>query len=414
MSWLDIFKSKQQLEVEKAAISMMRGFNNRVSNWDDSDQYISDGYEYNAVLYGIISKTSRKAASIINKYTKLYNSKGEEVENKELEMFFKNPNSLESSLSFSEKEITYNMITGNSLMYQLKDDRGIPRESIILPVANVDININNGTYDLNDGSGVSIPFEDVSHRKYIALANDQLAEKIIWGMSPLKPGSRTVLTNNETRNAMISLLKNCGAIGMLSGYANDDKDIDEEDLTAIKTQYKSKYQGTQNLGDVVITSAALKWTPMNASANDMELNAQQEADIKELCNLYSVPPEIMGIDSTYNTREEALKDWITSAVLPQANGYIEAWNKHIAIYYGDFYFKIDESQIDELQKDYERLANWMNTVNYALTENEIREALGFDKIENDPLADYTYGRLKREGLDGSIPPMMLNTGEDGN
>ena len=124
---------------------------------------------------------------------------------------------------------------------------------------------------------------------------------------------------------------------------------------------------------------------MGMNAVDMALNEGQMLTVRQLCNIYNFPSELLNDKelNRFNGNKEAKKAAITNTVLPELRLDRDSLNSWYLEPYRvsdrkDYYLDFEINDFPELQEDLEKL--WSRVDNsWELTPNERREMKGFDK-----------------------------------
>ena len=117
---------------------------------------------------------------------------------------------------------------------------------------------------------------------------------------------------------------------------------------------------------------------------------QYNASIKDLCNIYNVPVQLLNNteSSTYNNQKSAKAALYQHCVMPELLKIRDELNRWLAPRFGDkIYLDFDFSVIPELQEDMEKVVTQMSAA-WWLTPNEKRAAMSYAEEENDALNDY--------------------------
>ena len=179
--------------------------------------------------------------------------------------------------------------------------------------------------------------------------------------------------NNQALTTGVKYLQNQTARGILM---SDEGDLNEVQAKQLKDKFRQQYQGSDNAGDVIITPKKLSWVNFGLNASDLSLIEQYNATIKDLCNIYNVPVQLLNnTDSTtYNNMKEAKKALYQNAVIPELNKIRDELNRWLAPKYGEkLYIDFDYSAIPELQEEMEKVVGQM-AQSWWLTPNEKRAA----------------------------------------
>ena len=428
-SFLDRFKNIVSKSAQKTHIDFNKAIYNYLGdtlvwNPENDDTYIDKGYRYNATIYSIINLITKSATNIpfqvyevqksndLKRYKALtsgeFNSNTVlqakmlqkkalvELEDTELHELLDRPNPAQSYNSWIQEIIAFGKLTGNRYIYGIGPDTGAGigkfKELYILPSQKVEINSGGimepvKEYTLSYNGTYRIPAEEICHIKDPNLYYDGTGSHL-YGMSPLKAGLRVMDANNQALTTGVKYLQNQTARGILM---SEEGDLNEVQAKQLKDKFRQQYQGSDNAGDVIITPKKLSWVNFGLNASDLSLIEQYNGTIKDLCNIYNVPVQLLNnTDSTtYNNMKEAKKALYQNAVIPELNKIRDELNRWLAPQYGDkIYIDFDYSSIPELQEEMDKVVGQMSQA-WWITPNEKRAAMsyGMDE-ENDNLNEY--------------------------
>lgn len=395
-----------------------------VWNPENDDTYINKGYRYNPTIYSIVNLISKTAQTIpfqiyevknendLKRYKSLTGSDftasslfkaGQiqksalvELQDTELHQLLENPNPAQSYASWIQEIIAYGKLTGNRYIYGISPDTGNGkskfRELYVLPSQVMEINSGGifepvKSYTLEYNGTVRIDADFICHIKDFNPYYDGTGSHL-YGMSPLKAGLRAMDTNNEAVTTGVKYLQNQTARGVLT---SDEGDLTETQAKELKRKFNQTYQGSNNAGDVIITPKKLSWVNFGLNAADLSLIEQYNASIKDLCNIYNVPVQLLNNtdSSTYNNMKEAKKALYQNAVMPELVKIREELNRWLAPRFGEkLYIDFDFSAIPELQEEMDKVVGQMAQA-WWVTPNEKRAAMSYGVDEdNEKLNDY--------------------------
>ena len=419
-----VFKSSQNTNIDyNKAIYNYLG-DSIVWNPENDDTYINKGYRYNPTIYSIVNLISKTAQTIpfqiyevkndndLKRYKSLTASDftanslfkaGQiqksalvELEDTELHELLDKPNPAQSYASWIQEIIAYGKLTGNRYIYGIAPETGNGKskfkELYVLPSQVMEINSGGifepvKSYTLEYNGTVRIDADFICHIKDFNPYYDGTGSHL-YGMSPLKAGLRAMDTNNEAVTTGVKYLQNQTARGVLT---SDEGDLTETQAKELKRKFKQTYQGSDNAGDVIITPKKLSWINFGLNASDLSLIEQYNASIKDLCNVYNVPVQLLNNtdSSTYNNMKEAKKALYQNAVMPELVKIREELNRWLAPRFGEkLYIDFDFSAIPELQEEMDKVVGQMSQA-WWVTPNEKRAAMSYGVDEdNDKLNDY--------------------------
>lgn len=428
-SLLDRFKSI----ISKNAQQTATEYNRAIFNWlgesivwnpENDDSYITEGYRKNSTIYSLVNLITKAATTIpfqvyektnendykrykamtsgtfdattIHKAAMLQKRSLVELHDTDLHELLERPNPAQSYNSWITEMIAFGKLTGNRYIYGIGPDTGanvgkytelyimpsqimeIVSGGIMKPVSKYKIEYN-GTYEI-DAS-------EICHIKDFNPYYDGTGSHL-YGQSPLRAGLRSLTTNNEAVQTGVKYLQNQTARGLLM---SDEGDINEVQAQQLKDKFRKQFQGSDNAGDVIITPKKLSWVNFGLNAADVSLIEQYNASIKDLCNIYNVPVQLLNnTDSaSYNNMKEAKKALYQNAVIPELLKIKDELNRWLAPKFGDkLCIEFDFSVIPELQEETDKVVDQL-TKAWWLTPNEKRAAMNYGKDEQtEQLDDY--------------------------
>jgi len=419
--------------VSKNAQNTNLNYNKAIYNWlgesivwntENDDSYITEGYRKNATIYSLINLITKAATTIpfqiyevknendykryksltsgtidnstINKAALLQKSSLVELQDTELHQLLNRPNPAQSYNSFISELIAFGKLTGNRYIYGIGPETGSKvgkySELYVMPSQIMEI-VSGGImqpvekYKIEYNGTFEIPASEICHIKDFNPYYDGSGSHL-YGQSPLRAGLRTLTTNNEAVQTGVKYLQNQTARGLLM---SEEGDLNEVQAQQLKDKFRRQFQGSDNAGDVIITPKKLSWVNFGLNASDVSLIEQYNASIKDLCNIYNVPVQLLNnTDSTsYNNMKEAKKALYQNAVIPELLKIKDELNRWLAPKYGNkLCIEFDFTVIPELQEEADKVVDQLAKA-WWLTPNEKRSVMsyGIDE-ENETLNDY--------------------------
>jgi len=442
-------KSQQTNESYNRAIYNYLG-NSILWNPENDDNYINEGYRKNATVYSLINIITKAAATIPFKiYEKVNSSKYKsykamstgiadpsvmykanmlkshalvEVDIPELQKLMDRPNPAQSYASWITELIAFGKLTGNRYVYGLGPETGNNQgkytELYVMPSHIVEISTGGfmkpiDFYTIEYNGTYKIPAEDMLHIKDFNPYYDGTGTHL-YGQSPLKAGFRAMTTNNEATETGVKFLQNQTSRGILM---SEEGDLNEVQAQQLKDKFRRQHQGSDNAGDVIITPKKLSWVNFGLSTSDLSLIQQYNASIKDLCNIYNVPVQLLNNteSSTYNNMKEAKKALYQNCVIPELQKVQDELNRWLSPKYGDnICIEYDFSVIPELQEETDKVVDQMGKA-WWLTPNEKRAAMSYDHDEDTPaMNDYYFpaNLLPIDNQDLDFTPVDIKPEED--
>lgn len=429
-SLLDRFKSI----ISKNAQQTAQQYNNAIYNWlgesivwnpENDDSYITEGYRKNSTIYALVNLITKAATTIpfqvyektnendykryktmtsgtfdaatIHKAAMLQKRSLVELQDTELHELLERPNPAQSYNSFITELIAFGKLTGNRYIYGIGPDTGANigkyTELYVMPSQIMEI-VSGGImkpvskYKIEYNGTFEIPAEEICHIKDFNPYYDGTGSHL-YGQSPLRAGLRSLTTNNEAVQTGVKYLQNQTARGLLM---SDEGDINEVQAQQLKDKFRKQFQGSDNAGDVIITPKKLSWVNFGLNAADVSLIEQYNASIKDLCNIYNVPVQLLNNteSSSYNNMKEAKKALYQNAVIPELLKIKDELNRWLAPKYGEnLCIEFDFSVIPELQEETDKVVEQLSKA-WWITPNEKRAAMNYGKDEETSQLDDYY------------------------
>ncbi|MGM7634173.1 phage portal protein [Bacillus sp. Hm123] len=343
------------------------------------DKLAKEGFEKNVWVYRCVMAIARSAASIP---IVLYQKKGKdlvEIEQHPLLDLLNKPNEHESAIDFREKLIAFLLLSGNAYMEMNGPNRGAPIELwtwrpdrvTIMPGGDY---IKAFRYSVS-GKDVDAPYEKIIHSKFFSPLDD------FYGMGPIQVARQTVDMDNATAEWNTSLTQNHAAP---SGFLKTEKSLTEPQFNRLKAMMRRMFGGKKNAGKAHLLEGGLEWQQLGLSPKDMDFISSRKMTREEICAVFGVPPQIVGIQdsSTYNNYKEARAAFYMETVLPTLDKIISGWNHKLAPLFGEnLILGYDTDQIEALQETSDTKWTRLSGMKDILTVNEIRQALGYEDTD---------------------------------
>ncbi len=422
-------------------------------NPENDRSYIDEGYRKNATVYSLVNIITKAATTIpfqvyekrsdndLKRYKALtsgtldsstmYQAKMlqknalVEVKDTALHQLLDRPNAAQSYNSWLTELIAFGKLTGNRYVYGIGPDNGPNQgkytELYILPSQVVEI-VSNGImqpvkeYRIEYNGNYSMPADQILHIKDFNPYYDGTGSHL-YGQSPLRAGLRSLTTNNEAVTTGVKYLQNQTARGVLM---SEEGDLNEVQAQQLKDKFRQQYQGANNGGDVIITPKKLSWVNFGLNAADVSLIEQYNASIKDICNIFNVPVQLLNNTeaSTYNNMKEAKKALYQNAVIPELVKLRDELNRWLVPMYGDnLYLDFDFTSIPELQEENDKVVQQLSAA-WWVTPNEKRAVMNYGKDKDTPAMDDYYipsNLLPVSNQDIEIPepaPMAVDIEEE--
>lgn len=348
------------------------------------DRMVKEANNKNIWVYACVKKIAQAAASVpLLVYQKDSSGELTEVPNHPLQLLLDKPNESTSRNDFMEAWTAFLMLAGNAYVEMNGPSQKGPPQELWLwrPDRTVVVPGKEGAERLRylvNGTEIDLPYERALHTKFFHPTDDY------YGLTPLQVVRRTVDMDNSTTDWNTTLVQNYGAPGGIL-KAPPDTQIPKPQLQRIRRTIKRMFGGKNNAGKTHLLEGGLEWQQLGLSPKDMDFIDSRRMTREEICAVFGVPPQIVGIQdkSTYNNYAEARQSFYQDTVLPAAlDKIVSTINHGLAPLYGDnVIVGYDKSQIEALQESADARYKRVKEVLPILLVNEARQELGWEPIE---------------------------------
>lgn len=377
----------------------------------EQEQAISKGFNANTAVYSIVKKYAKKSASIPIYLEDV--QAGAPMDGHPLQTLLNRPNKRQaqsvffklvfgSYKLFGEAFIWFNR--GDAIMQVDSNGDLVERDSasyskmpilemfcipanhiVIIPDPEDPFNIIG--YQLHNRPNIKFRPEDMMQWMDINLDWDEFSRPQLRGMSPLKPGYKTLTADNSAVDSMVRMFQNDGAKGAIY-----NKTLGAKMGPVQQAQLQTVIDNKVNNKDIKNAIAALEgdwgWLDFGLTAVDMETIKGREFIYKEFCFLFGVPYALFDTEITYANQTEAKKGWISDEIRPDCNELNGELQRGLFAAFGlidqTSAIKSNFDVLPELQEDKAKLIEWMNKA--PLTGNQRLEALDYE-TSTDPAMD---------------------------
>ena len=317
------------------------------------------------------------------------------------------PNSYQGQDSYYQMIYTYKKLTGNAYIWL---NRGAGNDKVegdarynlpviemyVLPSQWMTIRVDReylmgeiiGYTFMNNGQPNYLAKEDVIHWKDPNPDYGGMNYQHLYGTSPLAPGMKLITQDTAARDASVAMFQNGGTKGVLSQVPPFTA-MSKEQGAALDDAIDSKINTRSMKGAVVKLAGQWQYMDMSMNAVDMDLVDASDKVFQRMANLLGCNPQIFETKTTFNNVEQARKDLMTNAILPDACAFRDEENRVLKQAFGlsdKFMIDIDPSQQAELQDDIGKMTTTVIS-NWTLTPNEKRQELGYDELDDDTMND---------------------------
>ena len=364
-------------------------------SWEmvDSQAYVEEGFNANALIYAAVMAKARAQASAP---LRAYRGDPDNPElldsDAPLARICTQPNPSMSWREFQQLMTIYLNITGNAYAYVDRDgsEDGVPSALWILNPLRVRIVPERGAKigyvyipeGVSPRDGIPILLQDMIHVK-LPNPGDPLDGEG-YGLSPISACARSADVDNIITK-FIQLFFEHGAL--TAGVLKFNQPLDDKVVARIKERWQEMYGGYEQWTNVGVLDQSGEYQRISLTFAEMGFETLDERNAARILMVFGVQPIIvsdrLGLKyGTYSNYEQARKAFWQDTIIPEMELFQAAYSYYLQSDSGDF-VRFDYSSVPALQIDLATTAP-IYAAAYttgAATVNEYRKAIGLDAIE---------------------------------
>lgn len=249
--------------------------------------------------------TSTIARLPINLYKK--GSKGEYITIEDSRMFLlnKEPNHLQTAITFKKRMILDYLFHGNSYVYpewnrnDLVALHHIPaRDVTIEKYADPNLPfVINGRIRISAQGGQSIELTPDELMIILKGSEDGLQSE---GILDLNADLLKLALNQQEYSS--SILQN-GSLPL--AILSSPTKLSDKAMERIKQSWSSAYQGGKNAGKTVVLEEGMQYNPVSLNPNELDLSTSKDATLADIARIFGIPESMINADANkYNSNEQ--------------------------------------------------------------------------------------------------------------
>jgi hypothetical protein len=306
---------------------------------------------------------------------KLYDSKGNLVENHWLLDLIEHPNAVQSWSDVVYSISVQDGLYSNVVCYSPQRSFGIRNLFVPLPANNLTINLS--------GKKLKQMEKENLIDSFVFTYDDGSKEKFEW--SEAVYFTTNIQASYKKRNV---LLENIGAIGILSAQQNDlggAIPMTPEERTKIQRDWYKRQKD-----ELIITEANVNWQPMSYPTKDLMLFEELTEDKLALIDAYGLNYNLFSKTegTTFSNVRDSIRMVYTDTIIPETQQMYDSLINQFGLKEEGYYLEACFDHLPILQDDHKEKAEVMkikaetleklNNLGVNFDEEEIRNLLNID------------------------------------
>jgi HK97 family phage portal protein len=417
-------RKEKETTIDEKILRALKGSLLRTGNvleiQDNADSYIKYGYQGNIDVYSIIRRyITMSTQARLCLYQRQKDGSSIEVFGHPLNDFLIMANPGMTMEQFREAYTVYMLSVGNVFWYKPVLDSGINKgkSTQIYALPSNDVEVLSESHSIItpeiiyklEGSSEPLNSQEVFHSKYFNPFF--FATPTLYGQSPLQAAAMVLAKQNSSESTQAKQFDNQGPAYLMYRDSTDSwNTMSDPQKAALEKEINGLAKKGKQGGGIVLKDkfGVIK---LGISAADLNLLETSKEGRRALCNIYSLPSVLFNDNesATYNNVIEARKAAWTDALIPHNNRFANDMTQFLIWPVEEYksqgyYFHVDYSGVEELQSGLKDKVAWM--LQARLTANEIREELGYSKIDkpemDEPIFSQSDVLLSEFALDPSL------------
>lgn len=210
------------------------------------------------------------------------------------------------------------------------------------------------------------------------------------GISVLSFATTSISNARATEQSALNYFKNgCN----LSGVLKVNSSLTPQQINDIKQSWNTTY--SQGGNGISVLQGNMEYQPVQSTAADAQMLDSRKYNVEDIARFFGINPILLGDNtggSQYGTISALQTEFVMHTLLPYVTMVEQEFTrKLLKPSEVDFHINLDENYL--LKSDKEAEASYYSTLlsNGVLTRNEVRAALGYERVEggDDLVIPYT-------------------------
>lgn len=173
-----------------------------------------------------------------------------------------------------------------------------------------------------DNKWNEIPIEDVVHFRWVLSPANQME-----AMGPIDSGLREIFSDNEAARFTAAIFRNFGVFSRMLSPKDGDAPWSMAEMVRILAEFQASTTG-DNRGRAIGSTVPAEVYESQTDMNKLAMREQRMTPEERICSLIGLHPAITGLAagaqaSTYNNKEEAMRDAYNNNILPCYDDFAE-------------------------------------------------------------------------------------------
>ena len=308
--------------------------------------------------------------------------------------------------NFMKKLISDVLLRGNAYCYLKRNEQGDVFDIIQLEPNDVMVIWDKKKQELY----YQIPFlskvQKIQAFDIIHLQNN--SNDGIHGQSVLSFAARQLQIAHGAENSAKQIFQSGGqpARGVLSTLSPISK--------AQKQQLAQNW--TQSTNGVLVLGGDMKFTPLSANAEEMQLLDSRKFNAIEICSFFGVPPSLLGLGDKTSNVEDLMNLFLTTTIQNYISMIEHEFSRKMFSPQSQGRYKIDVDENSMLRMSSSAKSQFYSTLlqNGCLSINEVRNELGYESIGQEGDKHFiAYTDIEQNTINNSDTQEEENEGTEG-
>lgn len=265
-----------------------------------------------------------------------------------------------------------------------------------------------------DNKWVEVPIEDVVHFRWVCSP-----ENAMLSMGPIDSGLREIFSDNEAARFTAAMFRNFGVFSRMISPADGDAPLSMAELVRILAEFQASTTG-DNRGRAIGSTVPITVQEGTADFNRLSMRENRMTPEERICSLIGLHPAITGLAagaqaSTYNNKEEAMRDAYNNNILPCYNDMAEQLDIQLVSDFTnieDETVEFDISKIEVLKGDTEKMQTSVANLYSSglVTRSQAKIMIGLKPADDGTDDVYRISPLLEVALlnQGRVAPSVLD------
>lgn len=333
-------------------------------------------YERSAPVQGVVNMIADNVGEVM-RYLELKDKNGDTIETHPVLDILRRPNDRFGLRKFGQAWAVNKLLFGDAWVYAPDEvGKNLGKISSMYVIPSNRIVIKEGKVQPMEGIGIFGTSVTIDVDKIFESFDYNLDDKSFFGTSKVKAAALYLSVMDKGMRRQDTSLNNGGVSNIITP-AKDTMGVMPKDADTVEKTFNNK----KNVGKTLALRIPVDVHELGNAPVDLNILESHKEAVTALCFVFKIPVDLYYGQSKYENAKEAKKTIYEQNAIPMANEFGEDLLRYLKLDREGYTLEVNTDKIDVLK---EKAGDTLDNLRkMCATLNEMREAYGYDAIDED-------------------------------